>query len=182
MGHHGGDQNRLLYSFNLDDHVPASHLLRGINEFLDLSDLHGYLAPFYSHTDRPSMDPELMIRMLIVGYRFDIRSLFRHPLGAPSFRRRASELGLSLVLPPRPHTPRAGTRPLAIVPARPTRGSSPGRGKLLSCVLGVDLLEPKKARRGFISATALDKKEPLSQSTKHYIKPRAEDSVLIAIR
>jgi hypothetical protein len=64
----------LLYSFNLDDHVPASHLLRGINELLDLSDLHGYLAPFYSDAGRPSMDPELMIRMLIVGYCFDIRS------------------------------------------------------------------------------------------------------------
>src|ERR1700690_1680738 len=74
MGYNGGDQNRLFYSFNLDDHVPASHLLRGINQFLDLSDLRAYLAPFYSHTGRPSIDPELMIRMLIVGYCFGIRS------------------------------------------------------------------------------------------------------------
>src|ERR1700684_3192439 len=74
MGHNGGNQNRLFYSFNLDDHVPASHLLRGINQFLDLSDLRAYLAPFYSHTGRPSIDPELMIRMLIVGYCFGIRS------------------------------------------------------------------------------------------------------------
>jgi transposase len=74
MGYNGGDQNRLFYSFNLDDHVPASHLLRGINQFLDLSDLRVYLAPFYSHTGRPSIDPELMIRMLIVGYCFGIRS------------------------------------------------------------------------------------------------------------
>jgi transposase len=74
MGQNGGNQNRLFYSFNLEDHVPASHLLRGINQFLDLSDLRTYLAPFYSHTGRPSIDPELMIRMLIVGYCFGIRS------------------------------------------------------------------------------------------------------------
>jgi transposase len=74
MGQNGGNQNRLFYSFNLDDHVPASHLLRGINQFFDLADLRSYLAPFYSHTGRPSIDPELMIRMLIVGYCFGIRS------------------------------------------------------------------------------------------------------------
>jgi transposase len=74
MGQNGGNQNRLFYSFNLEDHVPAQHLLRGINQFLDLSDLRAYLAPFYSHTGRPSIDPELMIRMLIVGYCCGIRS------------------------------------------------------------------------------------------------------------
>src|SRR5476651_2909760 len=74
MGQNGGNQNRLFYSFNLEDHVPASHLLRGIDKFLDLSDLRSFLAPFYSHTGRPSIDPELMIRMLIVGYCFGIRS------------------------------------------------------------------------------------------------------------
>jgi transposase len=74
MGSNGGNQNRLFYSFNLEDHVPADHLLRGINQFLDLSDLRAYLAPFYSHTGRPSIDPELMIRILIVGYCFGIRS------------------------------------------------------------------------------------------------------------
>ena len=74
MGQNGGNQNRLFYSFNLEDHVPANHLLRCINHFLDLADLRAYLAPFYSHTGRPSIDPELMIRMLIVGYCFGIRS------------------------------------------------------------------------------------------------------------
>ena len=52
----------------------ADHLLRGIDRFLDLSDLRKHLTPFYSHTGRPSIDPELMIRMLIVGYCFGIRS------------------------------------------------------------------------------------------------------------
>jgi transposase len=74
MGHNGGNQNRLFYSFNLEDHVPANHLLRGVDQFFDLADLRDYLAPFYSHTGRPSIDPELMIRMLIIGYCFGIRS------------------------------------------------------------------------------------------------------------
>ena len=74
MGQNGGNQSRLLYSFNLNDHVPANHLLRGIDQFFDLTDLRSYLAPFYSHTGRPSIDPELMIRMLIIGYCFGIRS------------------------------------------------------------------------------------------------------------
>src|SRR5690349_17709686 len=74
MGTKGGDQDRLFYSFNLDKHVPADHLLRGIDRFLDLSDLRRHLEPYYSHTGRPSVDPELMIRMLLVGYCFGIRS------------------------------------------------------------------------------------------------------------
>jgi transposase len=74
MGEQRDNQQRLFYSFNLDEHVPPDHLLRGINQFLDLSNLRSYLAPFYSHTGRPSIDPELMIRMLIVGYCFGIRS------------------------------------------------------------------------------------------------------------
>jgi transposase len=74
MGHHSGNQNRLFYSFHLDDHVPSNHLLRGIDRFLDLSELRQHLSPYYSHTGRPSIDPELLIRLLIVGYCFGIRS------------------------------------------------------------------------------------------------------------
>jgi transposase len=74
MGEHSGKQDRLFYSFNLDEHVPADHLLRGIDRFLDLADLRQHLARFYSHTGRPSVDPELMVRMLLVGYCFGIRS------------------------------------------------------------------------------------------------------------
>jgi transposase len=69
-----GNQDRLFYSFKLDEHVPRDHLLRGINRFLDLGGLSQYLAPFYSHTARPSIDPELMVRMPAVGYCFGIRS------------------------------------------------------------------------------------------------------------
>ena len=74
MGHRKSDQSRLFYSFNLEDHIPRNHLLRGINLCLDLSDLRKQLADHYSHTGRPSIDPELMIRMLIVGYCYGIRS------------------------------------------------------------------------------------------------------------
>jgi transposase len=74
MGLRSGNQDRLFYSFNLDEHVPADHILRSIDRFLDLSDLHQHLAAYYSHTGRPSVDPELMIRMLLVGYCFGIRS------------------------------------------------------------------------------------------------------------
>jgi transposase len=60
MGRQSGGQKKLFYSFNLDDHVPADHLLRGIDQFLDLGDLYRHLAPFYSHTGRPSIDPKLL--------------------------------------------------------------------------------------------------------------------------
>jgi transposase len=74
MGEQGGSQERLFYSFNLEDHVPADHLLRGVDHFLDLSELRQHLATYYSSTGRPSIAPELMIRMLIIGYCFGIRS------------------------------------------------------------------------------------------------------------
>ena len=74
MGQQTDSQEHLFYSFNLEDHVPQSHLLRGIDRFLDLSDFRQHVSGFYSHTGRPSIDPELMIRMLIIGYSFGIRS------------------------------------------------------------------------------------------------------------
>jgi transposase len=74
MGQRSGNQDRRFYSFNLDAHVPADHLLRGIARFLDLTELRQHLAPFHSHTGRPSIDPELMVRTLLVGYCFGIRS------------------------------------------------------------------------------------------------------------
>lgn len=61
-------QNRLFYSFNLEDHIHTNHLLRSIDRCLDPSDLRHHLADFYSPIGRPSIDPELRIRMSIVGY------------------------------------------------------------------------------------------------------------------
>jgi transposase len=59
---------RLFYDFCLDDHVPSDHLLRRIDQFLDLESVRAELRPFYSKIGRPSIDPELMMRMLIIGY------------------------------------------------------------------------------------------------------------------
>ena len=74
MGPRQVEQGALFYNFSLDAHVPADHLLRSIDRFVDLSELRRELAPFYSSMGRPSVDPELMIRMLIIGYCFGIRS------------------------------------------------------------------------------------------------------------
>ena len=74
MGSNDKPQDELFYAFNLDEIVPQNHLLRDIDRVLDLSDLREHLAPFYSHTGRPSIDPELMIRMLLIGYCCGIRS------------------------------------------------------------------------------------------------------------
>lgn len=63
MGHQTGGQERLFYSFDLEEHVPPNHLLRGIDRFLDLRDLRQHLTDYYSHNGRPSIDPELMIRI-----------------------------------------------------------------------------------------------------------------------
>jgi transposase len=74
MGERQVDQRALFYEFSLEEHVPADHMLRSIDRFVDLSEVRQRLAPFYSTTGRPSVDPELMIRMLIVGYCTGIRS------------------------------------------------------------------------------------------------------------
>ena len=74
MGLLDRDQKQLFYAFDLDDAVPSDHLVRQIARVLDLTWVHGALAPHYSSTGRPSIDPELMLRMLILGYIFAIRS------------------------------------------------------------------------------------------------------------
>jgi transposase len=74
MGHRQVDQAALFYEFSLERHIPANHLLRSVDRFVELEDLRRELAPFYSNIGRPSIDPELMIRMLLVGYCFGIRS------------------------------------------------------------------------------------------------------------
>ncbi|MBK7014011.1 MAG: transposase [Sulfuritalea sp.] len=74
MGRQATGREQLFYTFSMEDHVPEGHLLRGIHHFLDLSSFRLHMEPFYSSVGRPSIDPELMIRMLIVGYCFGIRS------------------------------------------------------------------------------------------------------------
>ena len=74
MGHRQVEQAALFYEFSLEKHIPANHLLRSIDRFVDLEQVRRDLAPFYSSIGRPSIDPELMIRMLLIGYCFGIRS------------------------------------------------------------------------------------------------------------
>ena len=74
MGERRVMREALFYGFSLERHVPDNHMLRTIDRFVDLSDLRAHLGPYYSDVGRPSIDPELMMRMLIVGYCFGIRS------------------------------------------------------------------------------------------------------------
>src|SRR6202051_4292865 len=76
MGRQTVDQSQLFYLFNLEDRIPERHLLRRINPIVTqvLAELRETLKPFYSEIGRPSIDPELMIRMLTVGYCYGIRS------------------------------------------------------------------------------------------------------------
>ncbi len=94
LGRQTGDQSQLFYLFNLERRIPAGHLLRRINPVVTriLVELREKLAPFYSDIGRPSIDPELMIRMLIIGYCFGIQ------LRAAAVRGSRNAHGLSVVL------------------------------------------------------------------------------------
>jgi len=76
MGRQAGDESRFFYLFKLEDRIPRGHLLRRINPIVGrvLGEIREQLKPFYSEIGRPSIDPELMLRMLIVGYCYGIRS------------------------------------------------------------------------------------------------------------
>jgi transposase len=74
MGSRRVAQGALFHEFSIEDHVPPDHLSRAMDRFVDLGDMRRHLAPFYNSMGRPSVDPELMIRMLLVGYTMGIRS------------------------------------------------------------------------------------------------------------
>ena len=94
---------QLFYDFDLERHVPAEHMLREIDHFLDMDGMREALRPFYSSLGRPSIDPELIIRMLVIGYVMGIRSE----------RRLCDEVhltpGLPLVLSSRPRRQGSGS-------------------------------------------------------------------------
>ena len=92
MGGQAGDQSQLFYLFNLEERIPVGHLLRRINPVVTrvLADLRERLAPFYSEIGRPSIDPELMIRMLI-----DVRLLLWNPFRSGDCARRSAEMHLA---------------------------------------------------------------------------------------
>ena len=106
MGRLESGQDQFFYNFCLDDVVPADHLVRRIDAVLDLSWLRSELAPHYSHTGRPSIDPELMMRML--------------PMGRAR-RSRLFWIATSI------HTSRSGTR--ARVPTASSRGTVKSRAR-----------------------------------------------------
>lgn len=92
MGERRVDQSALFYEFSLERHVPADHMLRAIDRFVELDGLRAHLAPFYSAIGRPSIDPA-------ADPHAAGRLLLRHPLGAAAVRGGPPEPGLSLVLP-----------------------------------------------------------------------------------
>ena len=112
MGPRQVEQGVLFYNFSLDAHLPGDHLLRSIGRFVDLSELRRELAPFYSTLGRPSIDPELMVRMLIVGYCFGIRSERRLCEEVP-------QSGVQVVLPARARRRCPGSFHLLEEPAWP---------------------------------------------------------------
>lgn len=65
---------QLIYDFDLAHRVPSGHMLREIDRFLDVDGMREAVRPFYSHLGRPSIDPELIIRMLVIGYAMGIQS------------------------------------------------------------------------------------------------------------
>ena len=95
-------QEALFYGFNLERHVPDDHLLRKIDRFVDLSEVRAHLGPYHSDVGRPSIDPELMVRMLIVGYCLGIRSERRH---AAIMNRRPGKKQSGSSAPPDPLKP-----------------------------------------------------------------------------
>ena len=112
MGHQV-EQAALFYEFSLETHVPADHRLRSIDRFVELGEVRRELASFYSTLGRPSIDPELMIRMLIVGYCFGIRSERR------ALRRGPPQCGVQVVLPARARRRCPGSFHLLEEPAWP---------------------------------------------------------------
>ena len=108
MGRRERGQGQFFYRFDLDKVVPTDHLVRQIDGVLDLDWVHKELARYYSHTGRPSIDPVLMIRMLLVGYVFAI------PLGSAAVLRGAGQSGLSVVLQARHRG--WDTRPFGVQP------------------------------------------------------------------
>ena len=73
MGHHSRGES-LFYYFRLEDQVPENHLLRQIDQHIDLDFIRAKLKNSYSDLGRPSIDPELLLRMLLVGYLSGVTS------------------------------------------------------------------------------------------------------------
>ena len=73
MGHQAHTAS-LFYYVRLEDQIPESHLLRLIHTHVDFSFVRQRLEPYYSATGRPSIDPEVLVRLLLLGYLYGITS------------------------------------------------------------------------------------------------------------
>jgi hypothetical protein len=101
MGRQNHEQGPLFYEFRLDEAVPADHLVRKIDAALELSRVYSELAPHYPTLGRLSVDPVLMIRMLIIGYVFGLRSEVRSQLAhLPRFRESRANQSADMAYPP----------------------------------------------------------------------------------
>src|SRR5258708_7847436 len=150
MGERRVGQEALFYEFSLERHVPETHLLRSIDRFVELDGVRRELAPFYSEVGRPSIDPELLIRMLIVGYCLGIRSERRvwggggpHPAVPRVFRPAPPAAGAPpSPLPEKPPGPLPRGR---VVVRRGCRGEGRGGGWRN---IWPSLRRPRRARQG----------------------------------
>jgi len=121
-------QGALFYGFRLDDHVPADHLLRRTDGLLDFGFVREALAASYSTSGRPSIDPELMLRMLLIGYLFGIRSERRCARRYISTSLIAGSAGSIWptgcpTIPPSPRTGMAGSAPATCIACCSNRSS-----------------------------------------------------------
>ena len=65
---------RIYYNINLDSLVPDNHFLKRLQKFISFDFVRDITRSYYSHTGKPSIDPVVLVKMLLVGYLFDIRS------------------------------------------------------------------------------------------------------------
>jgi len=65
---------RIYYNINLDSLVPEDHFLKKLEKLLSFDFVRNITRDYYSHTGKPSIDPKVLVKMLLIGYLFDIRS------------------------------------------------------------------------------------------------------------
>jgi len=67
-------ESKLFYNFSLSSHIPKDHFLRSVEEAIDFSFVHDLARPYYSHTGQPGIDPVVLLKMMLIGYLYDITS------------------------------------------------------------------------------------------------------------
>ncbi|MGA8598191.1 MAG: transposase [Bryobacteraceae bacterium] len=100
MGQHTRSES-LFYYFRIEDHIPDDHLLRLVDRHIDFAFVREALKASYSHTGRPSVDPEVLLRILLIGYLYGITSERRlvEDVGMHLAYRRFTGLGFDQEIP-----------------------------------------------------------------------------------